>query len=41
VGGPGVLGQPDDVGERERVAMMSGMYAAWAARCEVRDWPLD
>jgi len=28
-------------GERERVAMMSGMYAAWAARCEVRDWPLD
>ena len=28
-------------GERERIAMMSGMYAAWAARCEVRDWPLD
>ena len=28
-------------GERERVAMMTGMYEAWAARCEVRDWPLD
>ena len=26
--------------ERERVAQMSGMYQAWAARCEVRDWPL-
>ena len=28
-------------GEGERVAMMSGLYAAWAARCEVREWPLE
>ena len=28
-------------GEGERVAMMSGLYEAWAARCEVREWPLD
>ena len=27
-------------GERDRVAVMSGMYDAWASRCEVRDWPL-
>ncbi len=27
-------------GEAERVGRMSGMYDAWAARCEVRDWPL-
>ncbi len=27
-------------GERGRVAAMSGMYGAWATRCEVRDWPL-
>ena len=27
-------------GESERVAMMSGLYDAWAARCEVREWPL-
>lgn len=26
--------------EAERVATMSGLYDAWAARCEVRDWPL-
>ncbi len=27
-------------GERERVAQLSRRYDAWAARCEVRDWPL-
>ena len=28
-------------GERQRVADMSGMYQAWADRCEVREWSLD
>ena len=28
-------------GEGERVALMSGLYEDWAARCEVRDWPLE
>ncbi|MDE2951356.1 MAG: arylsulfatase [Chloroflexota bacterium] len=27
--------------EKERVRNMSASYAAWARRCEVRDWPLD
>ena len=27
-------------GEAERVQAMSSMYDAWAARCEVRPWPL-
>ena len=27
--------------ERNRVALMSGIYADWATRCEVRDWPLS
>ncbi len=27
-------------GEQERVQAMSGLYDRWAARCEVRDWPL-
>ncbi len=27
-------------GEGERVATMSGLYEAWAARSEVREWPL-
>ena len=27
-------------GESERVTTMSRMYDAWAARCEVREWPL-
>ena len=27
-------------GERERVHAMSGLYEAWARRCEVRAWPL-
>ncbi len=27
-------------GEAQRVAAMSGLYDRWAARCEVRPWPL-
>ena len=27
--------------ETDRVSTMSGLYDAWAARCEVRPWPLD